>query len=156
MGATSTSSRSAEVRWSTPATRSPALAGDGDLSAEFASRARGAIDAACVAAAFAAALGLFLLRQWQIAGTWGFSSFPLDDSWIHLHFARNLAEGHGFAYNPGVPVAGSTAPLWTLVLAGAFALLGPHPFWAKVGGMAAALATALLARGLAGRWTRNR
>ncbi len=102
------------------------------------------------------ALSLFWLRQWQIAGTAGLSSFPLDDPWIHLQFARNLAEGHGFAYNPGVPVAGSTAPLWTLVLAGAFALLGPHPFWAKVGGMAAALATALLARGLAGRWTRNR
>ncbi|PYO28773.1 MAG: hypothetical protein DMD86_15800 [Candidatus Rokuibacteriota bacterium] len=102
------------------------------------------------------ALGLFWLRQWQIAGTAGLSSFPLDDPWIHLHFARNLAEGRGFVYNPGVPVAGSTAPLWTLVLAAGFALLGPHPFWAKVAGMAAALATALLARGLAARWTMNR
>src|SRR5512143_343579 len=43
--------------------------------------------------------------------------FPLDDSWIHLTFARNLARGWGFAYNQGEPVAGSTAPLWTLILA---------------------------------------
>ena len=37
-----------------------------------------------------------------------------------MQFARNLAEGRGFAYNPGVPVSGSTAPLWTLLLGGAF------------------------------------
>jgi hypothetical protein len=43
--------------------------------------------------------------------------FPLDDSWIHLTFARNLARGWGFAYNRGEPVAGSTAPLWTFTLA---------------------------------------
>ena len=43
--------------------------------------------------------------------------FPLDDAWIHLTFARNLARGWGFAYNQGEPVAGSTAPLWTFILA---------------------------------------
>jgi hypothetical protein len=43
--------------------------------------------------------------------------FPLDDSWIHLTFARNLARGWGFAYNQGEPVAGSTAPLWTFTIA---------------------------------------
>src|SRR6185436_17777180 len=56
-------------------------------------------------------LALFMTREQLVAGTAG---FPLDDSWIHLHFARNLAEGAGFAYNPGRPVAGSTAPLWTV------------------------------------------
>ncbi|HXD99632.1 MAG TPA: hypothetical protein VN646_23970, partial [Candidatus Acidoferrum sp.] len=60
-------------------------------------------------------LALFVMRERLVAGT---SGFPLDDSWIHLHFARNLAEGAGFAYNPGRPVAGSTAPLWTLLLGG--------------------------------------
>ncbi len=44
--------------------------------------------------------------------------FPLDDSWIHLQFARNLAAGQGFSFNPGEPIAGSTAPLWTFLLAG--------------------------------------
>jgi hypothetical protein len=47
----------------------------------------------------------------------GEPGFPLDDSWIHLTFARNLTRGWGFAYNHGEPVAGSTAPLWTFILA---------------------------------------
>jgi len=47
----------------------------------------------------------------------GILGFPLDDPWIHLTFARNLARGMGFAYNHGEPVQGSTAPLWTLILA---------------------------------------
>ena len=66
-----------------------------------------------LAAALVLGLGVFLLREQQLAGV---SGFPLDDSWIHFQFARNLAEGQGFAYNPGVPVSGSTAPLWTLLL----------------------------------------
>jgi arabinofuranosyltransferase len=43
--------------------------------------------------------------------------FPLDDPWIHLTFARNLARGWGFAFNHGEPVQGSSAPLWTVILA---------------------------------------
>lgn len=42
--------------------------------------------------------------------------FPLDDPWIHAQFARNLAHGQGFGLNAGEPVAGSTSPLWTLLL----------------------------------------
>src|SRR5262245_60230048 len=67
-----------------------------------------------------------------------------------MHFARNLAEGHGFSYNPGVPIAGSTAPLWTLLLGGAFALGGASVALVKVIGVVltviAALATASAAR----------
>jgi hypothetical protein len=110
-------------------------------------------DVGAVIGASALALALFELTRWRIAGGLGLSSFPLDDSWIHLHFARNLAEGQGFAYNPGVSVAGSTAPLWTLLLAGAFALFGSHPVWAKLLGVAAALATAFLSRRLAWQLT---
>ena len=66
-----------------------------------------------------------------------------------MQFARNLAEGRGFAYNPGVPVSGSTAPLWTLALGGAFAVLGSHPVLAKVLGIGATLGTAWLAGRLA-------
>jgi hypothetical protein len=114
-------------------------------------RGRGAL--LLTAVALAAALGLFLQRERLIAGTVGLSSFPLDDSWIHFQFARNLASGHGFAYNPDVPVAGSTAPLWTLLLAGFFALGGVYPAWAKLAGVAGALGAAWLARGLAQVWT---
>lgn len=55
------------------------------------------------------------------------SGVPLDDAWIHFQFARNLARGDGFAFNPGVPTAGSTAPLWSLLLAGVYALGAPFP-----------------------------
>jgi hypothetical protein len=66
--------------------------------------------AVVVAGLFAAYL-LVELKQNGEAG------FPLDDPWIHLTFARNLARGWGFVYNHGEPVAGSTAPLWTFILA---------------------------------------
>jgi hypothetical protein len=114
-------------------------------------RGRGAL--LLTAAALAAALGLFLQRQRLIAGSMNLSGFPLDDSWIHLQFARNLASGHGFAYNPDIPVAGSTAPLWTLLLAGLFKIGGAYPAWAKLAGVAAALGAAWLARWLALVWT---
>jgi len=56
----------------------------------------------------------YLLTELRQNGRLG---FPLDDPWIHLTFARNLAQGWGFAFNLGEPVQGSSAPLWTLILA---------------------------------------
>ena len=111
---------------------------------------------AAPAAALVVAVALFLLRTRQLAGPVGFATFPLDDSWIHLHFARNLAEGRGFAYNPGVPVSGSTAPLWTLALGGLFGLFGSHLALAKALGFLAALGAAWLAGRLAETWTGRR
>ncbi len=66
--------------------------------------------AAVVAGLFAAYLSVELSRNRE-------PGFALDDAWIHLAFARNLSRGWGFAYNQGQPAAGSTAPLWTFVLA---------------------------------------
>lgn len=103
-------------------------------------------------AALTLAIGFFLLRTRQLAGVVGVEAFPLDDSWIHLQFARNLAEGRGFSYNPGVPVSGSTAPLWTLALGGAFGALGSHLVLAKVLGIVATLGTVWLAGRLALIW----
>jgi hypothetical protein len=51
--------------------------------------------------------------------------FPLDDAWIHLVYARNLAEHGGFYYNDGQPETGMTSPLWVVVMAGVYALT-PH------------------------------
>ncbi len=102
-----------------------------------------------VVLAAALPLAVFVLRERMIAGT---SGFPLDDSWIHLHFARNLAEGAGFAFNPGAPVAGSTAPLWTLLLAAGAALAGPSLAMVKSLGVAAALGAALVLRRAAVAW----
>ena len=103
-------------------------------------------DDALVVVAAVLPLSLYLLREHAIAGAAG---FPLDDSWIHLQFARNLAEGAGFAYNPGVPVAGSTAPLWTLLLGAAVRVGGAQLWVAKLLGIACTLVAALLTRRLA-------
>ncbi len=65
----------------------------------------------------------------------------LDDSWIHLQFARQLAQGAGLTYNPGQWVAGSTAPLWTALLSLAFLLPGPLLIWVKAFGVLGLLAT---------------
>lgn len=81
--------------------------------------------------------------------------FPLDDSWIHLQFARNMAEGAGFAFNPGIPSAGSTAPLWTIVLAMPLAA-GLDPYWSAIAlGALAAAATAAGATVLVHQLTRS-
>src|SRR5437879_5178417 len=56
----------------------------------------------------------FLFAEHQVAGKWGFS---LDDSWIYATFARNLATGHGYSFNPGEPISGATAPLYVFILA---------------------------------------
>lgn len=62
------------------------------------------------------AVSLYFLRV-ESAYSGGVISAPLDDAWIHMQFARNIARGDGFSYNPGVPTPGSTAPLWTILLA---------------------------------------
>src|SRR5512138_3996890 len=71
--------------------------------------------------------------------------FPLDDTWIHLTYARNLAEHGEWAFRPGQLSAGSTAPLWTLLLAIGFWLrLGPY-VWTYLLGELVLLAIALVA-----------
>src|SRR4029077_15728353 len=62
----------------------------------------------------------FLLKTRQLAGSVGLEAFPLADASLHTQVALHLAQGHGFAYNPGGSGRGSTPSLWTLVLAGAF------------------------------------
>jgi hypothetical protein len=86
--------------------------------------------------------------------------FPLDDSWIHLTYARNLAQSGEWAFQPGQLSAGSTAPLWTFLLAIGFWLhLGPY-IWTYLLGELALWALAILAEfsvrklslGYAPRW----
>jgi hypothetical protein len=60
--------------------------------------------------------------------------FSLDDSWIHLAFGRALAAGEGLSIDPGRPVAGSTAPLWTACYALVVLLPGSAILWAKTAG----------------------
>ncbi len=45
------------------------------------------------------------------------TGFPLDNSWIHQTYARNLALHGEWSFRTGIPSAGSTAPLWSALLA---------------------------------------
>jgi hypothetical protein len=77
--------------------------------------------------------------------------FPLDDSWIHLQFARALADGDGLAYDAGRLVAGSTAPLWTALVSVLFLLPGSVEAWSKLAGIAAQVAAVGAAFGVGRR-----
>lgn len=56
--------------------------------------------------------------------------FPLDDGWIHQTYARNLARNGRLEFAPGALSAGSTAPLWTALLAAGYLLRVPPLWWA--------------------------
>jgi hypothetical protein len=67
---------------------------------------------------------IFLSVSYANIGGFG---YPLDDAWIHQTYARNLAQHGEFSFIPGKTSGGSTAPLWTGLLA-VFHLLGSGPF----------------------------
>jgi hypothetical protein len=60
---------------------------------------------------------------------YGVIGFPLDDAWIHQTYARNLAASGQWAFVPGQTSAGSTAPLWSLLLALGYGLGVPYTAW---------------------------
>lgn len=51
---------------------------------------------------------------------WTQPGLSLDDSWIHLQFARTIYEGTPWEYSPGYPSTGSTSPLWSVILSSLF------------------------------------
>ena len=55
--------------------------------------------------------------------------FPLDDSWIHQTYARNFAANGEWVYRPGIRSAGSTSPLWTLLLVPGYLIHVSPYFW---------------------------
>ena len=105
--------------------------------------------------ATSAAVLPWLLSEWELNQTWG---FPLDDSWIHMQIARNLGSGNGMYFNAGEPVSASSAPLWTVLLAGLHLLPADVVVAAKLAGVLLLWGTGtftfLLARqaGLSGGW----
>jgi hypothetical protein len=83
-----------------------------------------------IACAFS--LGLYLAAS----GLYLRIGYPLDDSWIHLTYARNLAQYGEWSFLPGQPSAGSTAPLWSALLAIGFLLrLAPYIWTYFLGGL---------------------
>jgi hypothetical protein len=53
---------------------------------------------------------------------WPLRHYLTDDTFIHLRYALNLANGHGLVFNPGERVYGCTSPLWVALLADGMAL----------------------------------
>ncbi len=79
-----------------------------------------------------AALLFFSILEVSVASTLG---FPLDDSWIFWVFAKNLATGQGFSFNPGEPVLGTTSILWVFILAGSYLFTHSVVFISKFWGV---------------------
>ncbi len=76
-----------------------------------------------IAIAAFVAVGFYLLFSASVFRV----GFPLDDSWIHLTYARNFAEHGEWAFRLGERSAGSTSPLWTFLLSiGFFVRLAPY------------------------------
>ena len=75
------------------------------------------------------ALHVFMFLPWLLLLVWmsGLSWWLTDDAFISFRYARNLLEGHGLVFNPGERVEGYTNFLWTLELAGIWALFGVRP-----------------------------
>lgn len=55
--------------------------------------------------------------------------FPLDDSWIHQTYARNLAQYNEWSFVPGQPSAASTSPLYTILLSVGYRLGIDYVLW---------------------------
>jgi hypothetical protein len=70
--------------------------------------------------------GMYLLVA---ALGYGVTGFPLDDAWIHQTYARNLATTGQWAFVPGQASAGSTSPLWSLLLSLGYWLRLPYQIW---------------------------
>ena len=82
-----------------------------------------------------------LFAERKVAGVWGYS---LDDSWIYAVYARNLATGQGYSFNPGEHVAAATGPLYVFLLAGLYILARDVVLPAKLLGVLCFTASALL------------
>lgn len=72
-------------------------------------------------------VAFYVFMAYRQGGEFG---FPLDDAWIHQVYARNLGTRFEFAFLAGQPSAGSTSPLWALVLGLGYLLHLDFRVWA--------------------------
>lgn len=57
-----------------------------------------------------AALGLFAVMLFALR------EYVIDDTFIHLQYAKHVRAGLGLVFNPGESVPGTTSPLWSVFL----------------------------------------
>lgn len=77
--------------------------------------------------------------------------FPLDDSWIHQVYGRNLAQTGEWAFVPGQPSAASTSPLYTVLLSIGYRLNLPYAVWTHGLGAITLFAASIIAGRMAER-----
>ncbi len=82
-------------------------------------------------------------------------NFPLDDSWIHQTYARNLAQNGEWAFIAGEPSTASTSPLYTVVLAIGYLLNIPYHVWTHGVGIVMLALTGILGARMAARLIPN-
>ncbi|MBU8923225.1 MAG: glycosyltransferase family 39 protein, partial [Bacteroidales bacterium] len=63
--------------------------------------------------------------------------FPLrgsitDDTFIHMQYARNVAETGELSFNRGEPTYGATSPLWVFLLALVYRVGGDMAVWSRI------------------------
>ena len=64
------------------------------------------------------------LLWWCSEAAGGLFSYALDDTYIHLELAWQLASTGTWGINPGEPASASSSPLWSVLLAAALAAVG--------------------------------
>ena len=104
-------------------------------------------DLAILGVAAVVVMGLFLWMSSKEAGL----GFPLDDSWIHQTYARNLAVYGEWSFTPGEPSGGSTSPLWSLLLSLGYLLKIDHKVFAYIVGAMILWGTGVAGEALARR-----
>ena len=93
------------------------------------------------------AAGVYLFVSSRMYG----NGFPLDDAWIHQTYARNLALLGQWAFIPGEPSAGSTSPLWSVLLSIGYLIRIQPLVWVYVLGGASLYGIAILGE----KWYRS-
>jgi hypothetical protein len=62
-------------------------------------------------------VGLVIALAIAAALMWPLRDYVTDDTYIHLQYAKHLAQGQGLVFNPGERVYGCTSPLWVALIA---------------------------------------
>jgi 4-amino-4-deoxy-L-arabinose transferase-like glycosyltransferase len=73
-----------------------------------------------------ACTALFALLLYPLAGS------LVDDTYIHLQYARNLAEDGDLSFNRGHPTYGATSPLWVALLSLVYRMGGEIFLWCQI------------------------
>lgn len=70
---------------------------------------------------------------------WNYTNYTAEDAYITYQFAKQIHTGNGFVFNTGVPIYGTTTPLFALILAGWLFVSDNIVLGSKIIGLAAML-----------------